>query len=111
MKGTDPPDLRFDLTDPFRSEPGEAGHAVGPGPAFKLIEGAQLALPGGHDQLAGPPETDAVFGTELFELEPALCAEACLERSGGIVDTGVENAAVVARLVEREPVLAFQHHD
>ena len=63
------------------------------------------------DQLAGAAGREPARLAVVEELARALGAEARLERAGGVVDARVQDAGVVAGLMEARDRLALEHRD
>ena len=70
--------------------------------AASVSSRGQLCRGQRDDQLAGMPDRDPLILGEPLELDLAFAAERRLERARGVVDAGVDDAAVVARLVAGE---------
>src|SRR5262249_46165814 len=110
------------VVDAQRGEPlagGLAGGDLGPGepprpPPARLRAAAGLAEPlelgtlDGDDQLAAALVWNPAAGAVLVELARAFDAEPRLQRSGLVVDAGVDHAAVVRALVSGYPRLALE---
>ena len=94
--------MGLQLADALRADLRQAGHAVGLGSLAQRLEARQLRRLEGHHELAGALDGDGVGRGEGFQLGLALAAEPGLERARGVVQAGVDDAAVVARLVGRE---------
>ena len=76
-----------------------------------VVEARQLVVGQGHDELADPLDGDPLLGAVRLQRVLALAAEAGLQRARRVVEAGVDDAAVVAGLVGREPLLAFDEHE
>ena len=101
--------VRLDLGDLAAVDPAQPGDLVLATPPLELVESRQLGLVGGDDQLAVAPRLDPALVAVGVEQPGALDAEPRLERAGGVVDAGVDDAARVGGLVGGEPVLALEH--
>ena len=81
------------------------GDAVGEAPAGQFLQAGQLGLGGGHHQLAAQVVGQPLLPAEGHHGRVALQAEPGLQAAGPVVEPGVEDPAVVARLVPRQPPL------
>src|ERR1043165_5455865 len=95
----------------FRRESREAGQPVGTAAALQLIEGRQLTLVAGDNDLAAVLMGDAVLLAEAVHGFPAADAVFCLVRAGFVIQARVNDAAIVARLMGGEMVFGFQDND
>ena len=91
--------MRLVLRDLRAGEQPETLQAIGAAALVDRLQARQLALVGGHDDLAAPFPADPVGVAEFLHEPRALDAEAGLQRAGLVVDAGMDDAAVVARLV------------
>ena len=91
----------------------QPGHprAVGGGAAVQLLQRRQLALGARHHHLAGRAQGQPPLLAVGAHEPVAGQAAARLQRVGGVVDAGVEHAAVAARGVPSERRLLLQQHD
>ena len=64
-----------------------------------LLEARKILLARRDDELAAPDDLDAVVRAVLLQLGLALAAQAGLHRARGVVDPGVDHAAVVPGLL------------
>ena len=69
-----------------------------------------LRLVEGNNQLPALAVGDAVFIREAFELSLAFSTQSGLEGSRGVVEARVQDAGVVAGLVEAELGFLLNHH-
>lgn len=77
-----------------------------------FLEGRQafgFQCGGGHEQLAGLLVPEPVFPAKVLGLLRARLAEAGLQAVRGVVDTRVDDAAVVPGLVRGQRVRSLQH--
>ncbi len=101
--------VRLELADLLRREHLETGEPIGLPALVDRLQAWQLGLIGGHDDLAAALPRDAVGVAELLHPARALHARARLERAGLVVDAGVDDAAVVPRLMGGEALFLLQH--
>jgi hypothetical protein len=109
VQAGDARDVRLDLAQLRPGEPAQAGHPVGGAAALELVEAGELLLVEGDDELAVAAGGDPADVAVLVQPAGAVDAQAGLERAGLVVDARVDDAAVVARLVEADDVLALEH--
>ncbi len=106
-----PGDVRLELLDLAGGEPAEPDEAVLGAPPEQLLHRRDLRDRGGDDDLAGPPERELVLLAEPGHAALAVDAQAGLERARPVVETGVDDAAVVSRLVGAHLGLLLEHGD
>src|ERR1700761_1587924 len=99
-------DVGFDFFDFFRTEPGRR-HAVLRGSIEDFIELRNLLRRSGHDQFAANIERHAVFVAKGTHGLIAGLRQLGLEAAGFVVNTGMDHAAVAARLVLSETDFFF----
>ena len=92
---------------PTSSSPGTsfAGRSL-----LERIEATQLRLVEGDDQLARVLDRHVVGLAVGLQVRLALAAQSRLERARLVVETSVQDAAVVARLVRRDHGLLLEQH-
>ena len=73
--------------------------------------GARARRLGREDELAAALAGDPVAFAVLVHLPRPFHAQPCLQRARRVVDTGVDDAGVVSRLVARDLGLALEHAD
>src|SRR3954471_25014275 len=100
-------DVCLDHCDLVGADPSQPRYAVRVPTTFQLGQAGQLALARGDDQLAAALRLDPVLRAVLVELPRALHAQLRLQRSGRVVDAGVDHAAVPGRLDESDVGLAL----
>ena len=98
-QAADPGRLRFQLADPVGPDDLEPRRRRWPRPARGALQAGKLRLGQRDDELARVPERDRVGLGEALDLVLALRAQRGLERARGVVQAGVEDPAVVARLM------------
>ena len=76
-----------------------------------LLQHGQLVLGGGGDDLAADVVVDTVFLGERDELMASLDAVDGLEAARGVVQSAVDDSAVVAGLVVAQDGLLFKQGD
>ncbi len=111
-RGVQPGDagrMGLDLPQLVPLEPSHSRHAVLGRAPLELSQAADLGLFDGHDELAAFLVGDPPFRAVRVELRNPEAAEAGLQRAGRVVDPGVHDAAVAARLVRRDVGLLFEH--
>ncbi len=101
--------VRLVLDDLFRPQAAQAHQTVGLSAALELVEARDLLRLGRHHQLAADLVRDAVLGAQLDQSAPAGDALARLVRSRLVVETGVDDAAVVTGLMAGDVALRFEH--
>ena len=109
VQAGDPGDMGLDLAQLRLGDAAQAGHGVGRAAALELVQARQLVRGQRDDQLAVGVRGDAARLAVGVQLARAGDAQARLERARLVVDAGVDDAAVVARLVEADDGLALQH--
>src|SRR5690606_17789962 len=87
----------------------DARHLVGRRLAVDLVEPSAFLLAERDDELAGAQRRDAALLAPRPQRGVALEAEAVLQRSRGVVDAGVHDAAVVRRRLARDPLVSLEH--
>ncbi|MCY1406192.1 hypothetical protein D9M71_214510 [compost metagenome] len=103
-------DVRLALAQLAGAQP-VALQAVGGGAFPERLHALHLQLAGGHQQLAALVVADAVPVAEGLGGLVAGQAELRLEAAGGVVDAGVDHAAVVPGLVARRAGFLLQQED
>ena len=83
------------------------GHTLG----VQRVQRLQLRIIVRDDQLPAARVRDAVARAEVVQQAASFDAQPCLERSGRVVDAGVNDAAVVRARVLPGPGMAFEHAD
>ena len=76
-----------------------------------IVEPCQVALVRRDDDLAAALRRDPVLLAVGVQRPASLHAQSRFQRAGGVVDPGVDDAAVVPRLVCGDPVLLLEHED
>ena len=100
--------MRLDLLHPLGPDLFETVDAVGQRALLERVETLDLRLRDGHHELARALDHDVVLRAESLEVGLALPAQARLERPRGVVQPGVDHAAVVARLVPGQAGLLLE---
>jgi hypothetical protein len=95
--------LRADAAEPF--------DAVGLSARVDLGKRPEILLADGDDQLPVDAVGDPLLVTEPEQAIAPLSAESRLQRAGLVVDARVDDAAVVAALVEGEPLFLLEESD
>src|SRR5437667_7688856 len=109
MERANPAHLRLDLPEIVFVDESDAGRAVLACAHEQVVEAGELVLVDGDDDLAALLVRDAVLVAVRVELTAALHAEARLQRARRVVDAGVDDTAVVTRLVARRARLLLEH--
>src|SRR5436853_6344176 len=102
-------DVRFALVDLRGIDQVQPLHAVAFAGGAQLLESWDLAVAVCDDQLSAPPLRNAVCGAELVEHARTFDTVARFERSRGIVNTGMNDLAVVGARAHAGPRLSLQH--
>ena len=110
-KRGDPHDRRLDFTDAVRIEPAQSRKAVRPAPPLEFVEGRKFGRVGGHHHFPGASERDALLLAQPVHRFSPLDAQPRFERTGAVVEPGMDHAAVVAALVGGDRLLLLQDHD
>ncbi len=97
-----PANVRLDIGHTLGPDAGDPGHAVRLRSSGDLFQAWQLALVGGHDELAATLNRNAVPGAEGLHERLALAAQQRLPGPGRVVEAGVDHTAVVAGLMARQ---------
>ena len=100
--------MRFDFAQSLRPDELEAGHAVGGRALVERGQRPELRVGEGNDELAGVLERDALLAAIRFEGRLALAAEPRLQGTRRVVEPGMDDAAVMARLVRRQLGFALE---
>ena len=100
-------DVRLVLPDERGGHDLQPADAVRRAAAFQRFERADLLLGGRHDELAAPVVGDLVRRAERVQPLGPLDAQLRLQRPGGIVDPGVDDAAVVGAGLHARAGMAF----
>lgn len=103
--------MGFFFPDPGRGEHLYPGQAVGCAPVGELLKTGDLLRAGGDDQLAADLIGDAVGLAEADQLPVALDAVLRFQAVWCVIDTGVDYAAVVARLVPGNAGFLLKNED
>src|SRR4029079_9642867 len=98
-------DMRLVVTEAGRIEPTIDVEPVGLAAAFEVVETRHLLRLRGDDDLAATIERDPMLGAEAGHRLAPLGAEPGTGRAGFVVETGMEDAAVVAGLMGGDAVL------
>ena len=101
----------FDLLDAVSVDALEAFDFVLQPESVDFLEHGELVLRGRGDHLAADIVVDAIFLGKGHQFMAALDAIGGLERSGRVVQSAVDHAAVVAGLVIAQDVLLFEQGD
>ena len=108
-KAAIPAHVRLQLAQLLAADHPDPGHPVGHGPLVDGLQPAQLALVEGDHHLAALVVGQAVAGAELPQQLHAPAAQPRLERPGHVVEAGVDDPAVAARLVPGQGRLLLEH--
>ena len=102
---------RLEFADLARSKTPQRIEAVRTPPPFEFVKRSDLRSAGRYDHFARSPMGNPGLGAELVHLPRSLYCQAGLERSRAVVETGVNDTAVVATLVEPDPVFLFEDEE
>ena len=105
-----PGTVRLDLAQPLGADP-FAAHAVGRAVGERLLELRKLLLLDRDNHLAAHFPRNALARAELFHRRFARAAVLRPQRTGAIVDAGMEHARVAARLMLGDDVFLFEDDD
>ena len=103
--------VRLDLAHLAGAEPSQAFQAVGAAARFQVAETGHLGLVGGHHDFAADLVRDAVLQAKRHHLADARNRQARFDRSGFVIQPGMQHAAVMAGLVAPHLVFLFKHGD
>ena len=109
--GLDARGVGLDLPQALATDEFQPLHSVGLAAREEFVQARDLRLVGGDDHLAAHLVVDAALVAVLAELEVAGVAEPSLLGAGSVVDSRVDDAAVVAGLVLGDLGLFFQHDE
>ena len=101
--------MRLDLGEFARTDPAQSLDAVGATSRLQLVQAWELGGVAGHDHLSAPLVGDAAPLAERVHAPHAVDTQLRLERSGLVVDTGVQNPGVVPGLVTPDLGLALEY--
>ena len=87
----------------------EAGNAVGARPALEVVEALQVGGPGRDHELAAALRGDPALVAVRVQRRRAFHAQPRLQRARLVVEAGVDDAAVVRRLMGAERPLPLEH--
>ena len=96
---------------PAASSRPEVGDTVCVRPLAQRVQAVELGAIERHHELAELHERDVVRRAEGAQELAAAAAEARLQRVRGVVEAGMDDAAVVARLMGGEPVFLLEQQD
>ena len=103
--------VRLDLPDPLRPDLFQPLDSIRLSPPLQLGQARQLQLLEGDDELSARLVWDAVLGCEALQLRLPFPAEPGLERARPVIDAGVDDAGVVAALMEGQLRLLLQDRE
>ena len=101
--------VRFDLAQFFWTDHAQAGQAVGFSALAQFFETREFVGFGRDDYFAADFVRDVVLAAELDHGGGAGDAESRLQRTGLVVEAGVDDAAVVSALVAGDAVFFLQN--
>jgi len=96
------------LLDLFGPDPPDRD-AVCAAPLFQRREAGQFVSPDRHNQLSATASRHALFGTEAVHGFRPGAAQPRFERPRFVVETRVDDAAVMSRLMPSESVFRLEH--
>ena len=102
VEGLDAAGVGFDFGQFVGVDDAQVGDAVVGAAPVDLLQAGEFGRVGGDDDLAALVVFDALFAAVLLESLDPFHAEDGLAGALLVVDAGVDDAAVVARLVEGE---------
>ena len=104
-------DVRLEFLQLGSAQAAQLFQAVGRPLLFQFVQGGDLVLPGGHHQLAAGLVGDPVLPAEAVQGFAAGDAVPGLQRTGLVIEPGMDHAAVVAGLVGGQSVFGLEHDD
>ena len=99
----------FEFAQPFGADHFQPFDPVGRAAAMEFLQPRQFIFRRSHDDLAAAFVWNVVPIAEVGQQLSAPHARLGLERAGLVIDAGVDDSAVVAGLMRRQPVLFFEH--
>jgi hypothetical protein len=111
VEGSQSARMRLDLSEALGAHRDDSVDGVGLPSPLKFRECRQLVILSGDDELAANPQRNPVRAAEFAQQGASLDTEARLQRPGRIVDAGVDDTAVMARLVSGHAVLLLDDGD
>lgn len=103
--------VRLDVFQLLTVHEPDAGNTVGDRTLVDVVQASPFSLVERHDDLAELVVDQVVVGTELLQQPDAAPAELRLQGARRVVQPGVDDPAVAAGLVSREPCFLFQERD
>jgi hypothetical protein len=101
----------LELAELVAIEHAQAGNTVGDSAFVQLPEPGYFVGRGGHNQFAAFFVGDSVLRAEALHRGASRYTVTRLERSGAVVETGVDDAAVVSGLVGGDAVFFFDNYE
>jgi hypothetical protein len=111
VEGADAGNGGLQLPEPVGVDERRPPDAVGQRPRVKLGETPELALVRSHDDLPAALVRDAVLVAEAIHCSITLHTETCLQRPRDVIHARMNDAAVVACLVQAGRRLLLEHDD
>ena len=99
MNPSDACGVRFQFLDFLSIDLFDFGKAIGQAPIINHFQRRQLFFTRGYDDLATQLILDLFFFTEIYELPITFGAVFGFQTSGFIINTGMDNSAVMSCLV------------
>jgi hypothetical protein len=111
MDGGDAARVRLDFAKLFLVEPFQTLETVCAAAAEKVTGAIGFEVIGGDDDFAALVVRDVMLAAEGQHLAEAGEGETRFERAGSVMQAGVEDAAIVRRLVLADVSLFFDYYD
>ena len=102
--------MRLYLTKLVAIHHAQSGHAVGNPPLMQLLQARNLLRAGRDHQLAALLEWNTLLLAKALHGSSACDAVLRLQRTGFVVETGMDNPAIVTRLMGRDMIFLLHHH-
>ena len=100
--------IRFEFGNLVLTEPGQSWNSVRTSTVLELVQGVELLRGTCDNKLPALLRGDAVFVAVSVDRIGALPAEGCFQGTGAVVKAGMDDAAVVARLMCRDLLLPLK---
>ncbi len=110
MQGGQAGGVRLDLLDLVPADAAQPWHSIHIRPGVERVEPFEVGLGNGDDELSALVVRKAALRAVLAEQGNATCAQLCFEAARCVVDAGMDDTGVVARLMHRHPVFLL-HYD
>jgi len=109
MESADAFTVRLELAELVAVEQAEPFDAIGDAALVQLVQAWNLVWRGCHNQLAALLVRYSVLRTETLHGGATSYTIAGFQRAGAVINSGVDNTAVMARLMGGDAVLFFHN--